>query len=155
MEKVSFNKLFNHNKSQETVDVNAVSRISEGTSVSGELTSCNDIRVDGAVSGKMYSDGRIVVGENAVIEGTILCSDLDLWGRVEGEIYVKNLLSLKSTASVAGGVHVRKLQVEMGAAINGSCKMISEADFDACLGKAREETAAEAVSEAPEVEDSI
>lgn len=122
-------------KISEIVDVNAVSRLSEGTSVVGEVNSTGDIRVDGHVKGKMYSEGRIVVGEHASIEGTLLCSNLDLWGKIEGDVYVKELLSLKGTSVVTGNLHVRKLQVEIGAELNGTCKMISEEDFDASLGK--------------------
>ena len=130
-----FNKIKSMTKIAESVDVNSVSRISDGTTVKGEISSLSDIRVDGSVEGRLYSEGRIVVGENAVIKGTVLCGDLDLWGAVEGEIYVRNLLSLKGTSSVLGDIHVKKLQVEIGASVNGSCKMITEADFDACLGK--------------------
>jgi len=125
----------NMSKISEIVDVNAVSRLSEGTSVVGEVNSTGDIRVDGHVKGKMYSEGRIVVGEHASIEGTLLCSNLDLWGKIEGDVYVKELLSLKGTSVVTGNLHVRKLQVEIGAELNGTCKMISEEDFDASLGK--------------------
>ncbi len=122
-------------KIAEIVEVNSVSRISEGTSIVGEIKSSNDVRVDGQVKGKMFSEGRIVVGEHAFIDGTLICTNLDLWGKIEGDVYVKDLLSLKATSSVTGDLHVRKLQVEMGASLNGSCKMISEEDFDACLGK--------------------
>ncbi|MBR5906370.1 MAG: polymer-forming cytoskeletal protein [Bacteroidales bacterium] len=121
-------------KLAEIVDVNSVSRISEGTSVTGEIKSSNDIRIDGKVDGKLYSEGRIVVGEHAVIVGTLLCGNLDLWGKIEGDVYVKDVLSLKGTSSITGNLHVRRLQVEMGAELNGTCKMISEEDFDACLG---------------------
>ena len=115
---------------EQQVDVNAVSRISEGTTVKGEFTSLTDVRVDGNVNGKIYSAGRIVVGEGAVIEGTILCSDLDLWGKVKGDVYVKNLLSIKNGAAVDGNLRIRRLEVEIGAVINGTCKMITEEEFD-------------------------
>lgn len=130
MEKALFSKIKDMTKIAETVDVNAVSRISEGTSITGEVVSSNDIRVDGRVKGKMYSEGRIVVGENACIEGTLICNDLDLWGKVDGSVYVKNLLSIKSSSTVDGDLHVRKLQVEIGAAFNGTCQMITESDYD-------------------------
>ncbi|MBO4447262.1 MAG: polymer-forming cytoskeletal protein [Bacteroidales bacterium] len=131
MAKTLYNTMTNNRTTEpQQIDVNAVSRISEGTSVQGELSSLTDIRVDGSVNGKMFSAGRIVVGEKAVIEGSVFCSDLDLWGSVKGDVYVKNLLSLKSPASVEGNLHVRRLQVEMGASLNGTCKMISEEEFD-------------------------
>lgn len=122
------------------LDVNSISRISEGTAVKGELSSLTDIRIDGSLEGKIYSSGRIVVGEKASIVGSIFCSDLDLWGKVNGDIYVQNLLSLKSSATVEGNLHVRKLQVEMGAELNGTCKMITEAEFDQAVASLASDT---------------
>ena len=141
MEKELFNKFKNMSRSPEPQDVNAVSRISEGTAVKGEINSRNDLRIDGEVDGKLFSQGRVVVGEKALIKGSILCNDLDLWGAVEGEIYVKELLSVKSTASITGNIHVRKLLVEMGAAINGTCRMMTESDFNESLEAAESQPA--------------
>lgn len=112
------------------VNVNEVSRISEGTVVKGDMSSQGDIRVDGCVEGKLFSKGRIVVGETAVLSGSLLCANVDFWGKMEGDIYVKDVLTLKGTAVVNGNIHVRKFQVEMGAQINGTCKMITEAEYE-------------------------
>lgn len=112
------------------VNANNVSRISEGTVIKGDMSSLGDIRVDGTVEGKLFSKGRIVVGENAVVTGTLVCTNVDFWGRMEGDIFVREVLSLKGTSVVNGNIHVRKFQVEMGAQVNGSCQMITEADFD-------------------------
>ena len=49
---------------------------------------------------------------------------------MDGDIFVKDTLSLKSSSVVNGNIHVRRIQVEMGAQINGSFKMISEQDYD-------------------------
>lgn len=113
-----------------SVNVNDVTRISKGASIRGDIVSSTDIRVDGEISGTVFSEGKIVVGETAVLSGNLLCTNLDLWGKMEGDIYVKDTLSVKSLASVTGNIHVNKLQVEMGAQINGTCRMISEQDFD-------------------------
>ena len=113
------------------VDVNDVSHISAGTAIKGEMTSLTDIRVDGKIQGKLFSKGKVVVGEEAVIAGTMACNNVDFWGNIEGDIYVKDTFSLKSTASVNGNIHVRRFEVEMGAQINGTCKMITEEDYDA------------------------
>lgn len=116
--------------SDHPVDVNGVSRIAESVVIKGDVTSQTDIRIDGQMDGTLYSKGRIVVGENAKLQGKMLCSNVDFWGRMDGDIYVRDVLSVKSTAIINGNIQVRKLQVEMGAQINGTCKMISEADFD-------------------------
>ena len=117
-----------------TVNVNSVSRISAGTVIKGEIVSPNDIRIDGTFEGKVQSKGRVVAGENSIIKGDIICENVDLWGKVEGNIFVKDTLSLKEGCSVTGGLNVRRLSVELGAVLNGNCRMITEAEFNKVAG---------------------
>lgn len=123
-------------KTETTLNVNSISRISAGTVIKGEILSPNDIRIDGTFEGKVQSKGRVVIGETAVIKGDIVCDDVDLWGKVEGNIFVKDTLALKEGCVVNGNLNVRKLSVELGATFNGNCKTISEADFDRLAGSA-------------------
>jgi len=113
-----------------TVNVNEVSRVSTGTIIKGEISSPNDIRIDGTFEGKIFSKGKVVVGEKAVITGDIICTNVDFWGKMRGNFYVKDTLSLKDTCQIEGDLHIRRLQVELDAKFNGTCTMISEADFD-------------------------
>lgn len=112
------------------VVANEISRIAEGVSLKGDLSSRNDVRLDGCIEGVVYSQGRVVVGENAVIKGSVICSNIDLWGQVEGDLYASEVLVLKSSAKVNGGIHMNKIQVEMGARIDGTCEMIEKEGFD-------------------------
>ena len=121
-------------KTEPVVNVNSISRISAGTVIKGEILSPYDIRIDGTFEGRVQSKGRVVVGESAVIKGDIVCENVDLWGKVEGNLFVKDTLSLKEGCIVDGNLHIRRLAVELGATFNGNCKMISEADFDRVSG---------------------
>ena len=112
------------------LSVNDISRISVGTAIKGEISSDNDIRVDGKIDGKIFSKGKIVVGPQAVITGGLACTNVDFLGSLKGEIYVKELLTLKSNAVIEGNINVNKLQVEMGAQVNGSCHMITPEEYD-------------------------
>ena len=116
------------------VNVNSISRISAGTIIKGEIMSPCDIRIDGTFDGKIQSKGRVVIGESAHIKGDIICENIDLWGKVEGNVFVKDTLNLKEGCVVNGNLNIRKLSVELGATFNGNCKMISEADFDKVSG---------------------
>ncbi len=131
------------------VNVNDVSRISAGTVIKGEVSSDSDIRVDGTVYGKLYSKGKIVVGESAVLKGDLLCNVVDMWGKMDGDIYVKDVLSVKNSAVINGNIYVRKFQVEMGAQINGSCHMIGEAEYDKFVSSVVSVKPAEAAPEKP------
>lgn len=129
-------------KVEPTVNVNTISRISAGTVIKGEITSPNDIRIDGVFEGKIVSKGRVVIGEGASIKGDIVCENVDLWGFVEGNIYVKDTLALKEGCKVNGNLNVRRLSVELGSTFNGNCHMINEAEFDKLSGTAPKVVAA-------------
>lgn len=128
------------NKTEISVSVNDVTRVSTGTSINGDLCSSSDVRVDGKVDGTVFSKGKIVVGEGASLSGNLLCNNLDIWGKMSGNIYIKDTLSIKGSAVIDGNIYVRKLQVEMGANINGSCKMINESEYEKKVAELVKET---------------
>ena len=121
-------------KNDTMLSVNSISRISAGTIIKGEIVSPGDIRIDGTFDGKIQSRGRVVIGETALIKGDIVCDNVDLWGKVDGNIFVKDTLALKEGCVVNGNLHIKKLSVELGATFNGNCKMISESEFDKLAG---------------------
>ena len=120
----------NYDRTGESLGVNDISRISAGSIIKGEITSPNDIRIDGSFEGKIVSQAKVVVGEKAVIKGDIVCNNCDFWGKIDGNFYVKDTLSLKDTCVVDGDLHIRRLQVDLDATFNGNCKMISEGEFN-------------------------
>ena len=129
-------------KVEPVVNVNSISRISAGTVIKGEIVSPYDIRIDGTFEGKIQSKGRVVVGESAHIKGDIICENIDLWGKVDGGVFVKDTLALKEGCVVNGNLHIKKLSVELGATFNGNCKMITDTDFDKVAGVQQKESPA-------------
>ena len=117
-------------KTEPTVGVNDISRISAGTSVRGEISSPMDMRIDGHFDGRICSQGRVVVGEHARIKGDIICQNADFWGQMTGNFYVRETLSLKAGCTVAGELHVKRIQIELDAQFNGTCRMIRDEEFD-------------------------
>ncbi len=113
-----------------TLNVNEVSRISTGTVIKGEISSPNDIRIDGSFEGKIHSKGRVVVGEKAVISGDIICDNVDFWGRMTGSLFVRDTLTLKEGCTVAGDLHIKRLVVELGARFDGNCRMLADGEFE-------------------------
>ncbi|MBR1569646.1 MAG: polymer-forming cytoskeletal protein [Bacteroidales bacterium] len=121
-------------KMDNSVSVNDVSRISAGTLFKGEIQSPGDIRIDGSFDGKLVSRGRVVVGEKASLTGDVICQNMDFCGSMKGNFYVKDTLTLKSGCTVDGDLHIKRLQVELGARFNGNCKMIEDAEFEKLTG---------------------
>ena len=66
----------------------------------------------------------------ARITGGLACQNVDFWGAMTGDIFVKDVLTVKNKAVIEGNINVNKLQVEMGASINGTCHMITPEEYD-------------------------
>ncbi|MDE5954917.1 MAG: polymer-forming cytoskeletal protein [Bacteroidales bacterium] len=116
-------------------DENVVSRISAGTVIKGEIVSPNDIRIDCTFDGKLVVKGKVIVGETASIKGDVICDNAEFWGKMDGNVYVKDTLVLKNGCVVNASLNIRKLAVELGSVFNGDCKMISESEFDSLAGE--------------------
>ena len=105
------------------VEASAINIVRSGTEIKGDINCSGDIRIDGKLFGNLKSDGKVVVGENGLIEGTIECGYATISGDVKATITVNELLSLKATANLVGEIITNKLQIEPGANFSGSCKM--------------------------------
>lgn len=115
-------------------DNNTVSRISAGTVIKGEIISPNDIRIDCMFEGTLKVKGKVVIGNTATVKGDIICDNADIFGKLDGNVYVKDTLGLKDGCVVNGNLNIRRISVELGSTFNGNCKMINEGDFDRLSG---------------------
>lgn len=106
-----------------TESISQQNRISEGTTITGDIKSKGDFRVDGAIKGSLEASSKVVVGKKGSIDGKLKCQNADIEGVFSGELYVSGLLNLKETAKIQGEVVVGKLAVDPGAEFNVSCVM--------------------------------
>lgn len=97
--------------------------ITSGTSIVGNVTCTNDIRIEGTLQGNLTVKGKLVLGATGNINGEIICQNCDVEGKIDGKITVQELLSLRSTAKVEGDVDTAKLAIEPGALFSGTCNM--------------------------------
>ncbi len=97
--------------------------IQSGTSITGDIQSNGNIRIDGTLNGTVNAGGKVILGSTGSVEGEIKCINADIEGRVNGIIKVKELLSFKATAVVTGEIYTGKLAIEPGAKFTGTCRM--------------------------------
>jgi len=93
------------------------------TKIKGDITSEEDFRIDGYFEGNLTTTSKIVLGEKGVLNGTIKCANAEILGKVNGDLSVDNLLSVKASASIDGNVTIGKLAIEPGAVFNATCTM--------------------------------
>ncbi|MBI1222370.1 MAG: hypothetical protein GC180_07195 [Bacteroidetes bacterium] len=99
--------------------------IGVGTSITGDINSGGDLRVDGNIRGNVQTKARLVLGPNGKIEGDIHAQNAEIQGNVKGKLMIGEILFLKSTAQINGDIVTNKLVVESGAEFNGNCIMKS------------------------------
>jgi cytoskeletal protein CcmA (bactofilin family) len=99
------------------------SLIGTGTTITGDIVSNGDVRIDGVLKGNIRGSAKILIGQDGVVEGDIEGQQADIMGRVEGRISVKELLNLRSNAIIKGDIRAGKLQIEPTVVFNGQCQM--------------------------------
>ena len=116
-----FSKL-NEPKTQKEM-TEMINTIGAGTTITGDVQSKGDIRIDGTLKGSVNTTGKVVLGKDGVIEGDVVCNNADIAGVLKAKITTTELLSLKSTAKLNGDITTNKLSIEPGASFTGSCSM--------------------------------
>lgn len=111
-------------KVSEEFDSAAINLLGAGTTITGDIISNGDIRINGILAGNLSTKGRVIIGETGKIKGEINCKNADILGLVEGKLTVVELLSLKSTATVTGEVTLGRISIEPGCKFNGTCVMV-------------------------------
>ena len=114
--------MFNEKK-EITSPVGERNIVAKNTSLVGDIKSDGDFRVDGKIEGTIKTSGRVVIGKEGFVSGTIECTNADIEGSFSGKLIVDQVLSLKSSADISGDVVMGKLSVEPGAAFNATCAM--------------------------------
>jgi len=100
-----------------------LNRFVEGTKLIGELITESSIRIDGEIIGNIDCAGKVLIGENAIIKGNLICADADIEGRVEGDIKIAGLLVLREKALITGNIDTTKIEIHQGAVFIGNCVM--------------------------------
>lgn len=100
--------------------------ITDGTVIKGDIVATGDFRLDGRLEGNIQLNGKLVVGDTGIVVGNVLCQNANIIGTVNGNLSVKELLSLHSSARVRGDIIINNLSIEPGAMFTGKCRMLDE-----------------------------
>lgn len=119
--------------------------ISAGTSLTGDVESNSDLRIDGTINGNVRCASRVIIGAAGFVDGHIESTQAEVAGRVQGNISVKELLQLKGQCIVQGNIAAAKLLIEPTATFNGKCQMgeitagqvVQMTEIEKPLGKAK------------------
>lgn len=113
----------NKKTSTQSLSSSSTNMLVRGTYVEGSISTESDIRIDGKMSGKLSSKGKVIIGPSGEITGDIECQNAMIEGQFSGNLLVHELLQVKETAKVEGDVTTKKLIVQSGSVFNVTCNM--------------------------------
>lgn len=122
-------------------DSASINLIGNGTTISGDINSNGDLRIDGTLKGNISISGKLVVGQSGNIEGNIICQNADVSGEIHGKVNVSELLTLKASAKLLGDIVTGKISIEPSATFTGTCNMGAIVKNMSNVKESREETA--------------
>jgi cytoskeletal protein CcmA (bactofilin family) len=93
--------------------------IGEGVSFKGTLSFENLLRLDGSFEGTIEKGKKIIVGPKGVLKGNLQLDEAFIAGKIEGDLYIKERLILRSRAEVYGNITAPRLSVDEGVTIVG------------------------------------
>jgi len=99
------------------------SALGSGTVIQGKLSFDTPVRIDGKLSGEIFSSNALIVGESGVIEAQVEAASLIILGKVKGTVKVTERIELHAGGVLEGDIQAPTLVIHNGAQFNGNCSM--------------------------------
>lgn len=99
--------------------------LGRGTRFEGKLTFEGRVRIDGELVGEVFTDGVLVVGDEAVLEASVEVGTLIVrGGTVRGDIVARAAVEVYAPGRVYGNITAAEVFIDKGVLFEGACKMV-------------------------------
>jgi cytoskeletal protein CcmA (bactofilin family) len=88
-------------------------------SLSGEITSCDRLVVEGSVEANLANCRDIEISESGFFKGSASIDEAEIRGRFEGILNVRRRLLIKASGKVTGTVRYGQIEIECGGQVSG------------------------------------
>jgi len=95
--------------------------------IKGELSSRNDILIEGRVEGTIQGEKRIIIGQSGWVRAKLHADVISVRGEVHGDCNAKKKVEITATGKVFGNIAAEAIVVAEGATFRGSSKMTKPA----------------------------
>lgn len=99
--------------------------LGKGSEFEGKLSFEGTVRVDGKLTGEIFTDDMLVVGEGAEVNAEVTVGSIVIQGTVRGNITAKRSVEIHSPGRVRGNINTPSLVIEKGVFFDGNCQMDS------------------------------
>lgn len=97
--------------------------LGKDTEFEGKLSFKGAVRIDGHLTGEIFTEGTLIVGESAVIKSDIHVSHIIISGEIRGNIKADNRIEIHAPGKVFGNIQAPAVIIEEGVIFEGNCRM--------------------------------
>ncbi len=105
--------------------------IGQQTELRGDISFSGGLHVDGKIQGNVTAEGDdrtvLVLSEKGTIEGEVRVPCLVINGLVIGDLHASESIELAPKARITGNVYYNRIEIAMGAEVNGSLVHVEDA----------------------------
>ena len=100
--------------------------VGEGIRLSGEISSCDRLVVEGEVEVTLNDTLALEIARGGRFTGGCEVEEADISGTYEGDLTVRKRLCVRSTGKLTGTIRYAQLELERGGQIAGNISVISQ-----------------------------
>jgi cytoskeletal protein CcmA (bactofilin family) len=93
--------------------------VGRGIALSGKINSCDRLVIEGSVHANLQNCQQMIIAESGLFEGNAAIDDVEVFGRLEGDLVVQNRLLIRASGQVSGTITYGQIEIEAGGRISG------------------------------------
>jgi cytoskeletal protein CcmA (bactofilin family) len=97
--------------------------LGRGSEFEGKLTFEGTVRIDGKLSGEVFTDDVLVIGEGAEVNAEIDVGTIIIEGQINGNVRAKRSVEIHAPGRVRGNIVTPSLFIDKGVVFEGNCQM--------------------------------
>lgn len=97
--------------------------IGEGLSVEGDITSDEEVVVQGNLRGKLTSSDAVSIGSGGVVQADVAGQSVSIAGQVTGDVSAPERVDIQAGGRLVGDVKAARFTIADGASFKGAVDM--------------------------------
>ena len=104
--------------------------VGKNVKLKGGVVTCDVLSVEGKIEASLPSASEIEIGSGGYFKGKAKVTNADISGDFEGELQVKEILTIRKGGVVSGTVRYGKIVIEAGGKISGDMQSFDSIESD-------------------------
>ena len=100
--------------------------IDEASEIEGKYTFSGTVMLNGKLTGEIWSDDTLIIGEKGVVHADVKTVDAIIMGHYEGNMVATGNVEIAETGRVSGNIQTDSLVISKGGFFNGNVTKMNE-----------------------------